>query len=100
MKIIYLLTTLVLTGCSFVQLSKAGAGVAQLDPQDVTNCKQVGVVTSRTRDRIVMKRSADSVREELTVLARNEAAMLGGNAIVPIGIPEQGSQRFNAYLCN
>ena len=88
-----------LGGCSFVQLSDAGANVAQLGGGDVANCEEKGVVSSQTRDRVVINRSAAAVQEELTVLARNEAARLGANAIVPIGEPQEGAQRFRAYYC-
>lgn len=88
-----------LAGCSYVQLSKGGAGVAQLNPEDANHCKAVGTVTAQTRDKVVMQRKLEKVREELTVLARNEAAALGANAIVPLGEIEQGSQRFQAYSC-
>ena len=95
-----LLAATILAGCSFVQLSEGGAGVAQMNTGDVANCREVGVVTSRTRDKVLISRADESVREELTVLARNEAAELGANAIVPIGQPENGAQRFRAYSCN
>jgi len=90
---------LLLSGCAFVQLSDAGAGVAQLGSGDVANCQDQGVVSTQTRDRVVLSRPAQAVQEELTVLARNEAANLGANAVVPIGEPQDGKQRFRAYLC-
>lgn len=100
MKNFILLNALLLVaGCSYVQLSKEGTGVAQLAPEDAGHCKKVGTVTAQTREKVVMKRKLDKVREELTVLARNEAAAIGANAIVPLGEIEQGSQRFQAYLC-
>lgn len=100
MKNLYLLAGLFISGCSFVQLSEAGARVAQLNTGDVTNCEEIGIVSTTTRARVLVKRGTDTVREELTVLARNEAAALGANAIVPIAEPEQGAQRFRAYACN
>jgi hypothetical protein len=90
---------LLLSGCTFVQLSDAGATVAQLGRGDVANCEVKGVVSTQTRDRVVLGRSAEAVTEELTVLARNEAAHLGANAVVPIGEPLNGAQRFRAYFC-
>jgi len=90
---------LLLSGCAFVQLTDAGANVAQLGSGDVANCTEKGVVSTRTKDRVLLNRPAEAVQEELTVLARNEAAGLGANAIVPIGEPENGTQRFRAYLC-
>ncbi len=91
---------IVLGGCSFVQLSDGGANVAQLGAADAMNCTDMGTVTANTRDKVVVNRSRDQVQEELIVLARNEAAGLGANAIVPVGQPENGSQQFAAYRCD
>ena len=91
---------IVLGGCSFVQLSDAGAGVAQLGAADAVNCTDMGTVSANTRDKVVVNRSRAQVQEELIVLARNEAAGLGANAIVPLGQPENGSQQFRAYRCD
>lgn len=100
MRVSLLIGTLLLTGCTFVQLSDAGAGVAQLGSGDVANCESKGVVSTQTRAKVVVSRSEEAVREELTVMARNEAAKLGANAIVPIAQPEDGAQSFRAFLCN
>ena len=100
MRVSLLIGSLLLAGCTFVQLSDAGAGVAQLGSGDVANCESKGVVSTQTRAKVVVSRSEEAVREELTVMARNEAAKLGANAIVPIARPEDGAQSFRAFLCN
>jgi len=100
MKIAIFFTILLLSGCAFVPLSDAGAGVAQLGTGDVANCKEVSVISTQTRAKVVIKRGLADVQEELATLARNEAAVLGANAIVPIASPEDGRQRFRAYACN
>ncbi len=92
-------TALMTSACTFVQLSDAGASVAQLGPGDVANCQDKGVVSTQTKAKVIINRGREAVQEELAVLARNEAANLGANAIVPIGEPENGTQRFRAYLC-
>jgi hypothetical protein len=89
-----------LGGCSFVQLTDAGSGVAQASAADVANCREVGTISSNTKSRVVLERNSASVREELIVLARNQAAQLGANAIVPIGEPVDGTQSFRAYDCD
>ena len=86
-------------GCTFVQLSDAGAGVTQLGSGDVAACEHRGEVSSQTKDKVLFNRNKEAVQEELIVLARNEAARLGANAIVPIGEPVGGTQRFRAYAC-
>ena len=63
------------------------------------NCRKVGIVSAHTKDQVVINRSDSKVREELLVLARNEAAKLGGDSIVAMGPPRAGEQDFTAYKC-
>ncbi|MBT7334722.1 MAG: DUF4156 domain-containing protein [Gammaproteobacteria bacterium] len=88
-----------LSGCSFVQLTDAGANVDQLTAEAVSQCTQKGVVSTKTNAKVVFNRNRETVIEEITVLARNEAATLGANGIVPIGEPKNGGQQFRSYLC-
>ena len=90
---------LAVSACSFVQLSDAGAGVAQVGSADVQNCTAVGVVSASTQSKVVVARGDVKVREELLVLARNQAGDLGANAIVPIDQPKDGKQSFRAFRC-
>lgn len=92
-----LMTTV--SACSFVQLTDAGYAVAQASSTDVVNCQAVGVVSATTRAKVLVNRNAAQVQEELIVLARNQAADLGANAIVPIGQVTNGGQSFRAYVC-
>lgn len=95
-----LLQLLLLSGCTYVRLTDQGAQVTQGAAADVANCTQVGVVSANTRAKVVVKRVDGKVREELLVLARNEAANLGANTIVPDGEPVEGKQSFRAYRCD
>ena len=90
---------LTLTGCAFVQVSEEGAAVTQATAPDVLNCTDVGTVQSQTQSRVLIERGSDKVKQELIDLARNQAASMGANAIVPIGEPENGRQSFRAYKC-
>lgn len=87
------------SGCAFVQVSEAGAAVAQASAADVVNCTEVGKVDSQTQSRVLLERGNAKVKQELIDLARNQAAAMGANAIVPIGEPEEGRQSFRAYDC-
>jgi len=60
-------------GCALPELSPAGAGV-----------------------RLV---SADAVQDDLNVTARNSAANMGADTIVPASKVEDGKQAFNVYRC-
>ncbi len=88
-----------LGGCTWVKLSEGGANVSQASEADVVNCQKVGIVSAHTRDQVVVNRSSSKVREELLVLARNEAASLGGDSVVAMGPPRAGEQDFTAYRC-
>ena len=97
--------TLILTagatvGCAFVQVSDAGATVAQATSTDVVNCEEKGEIVTNTRSKVLIERGSTKVQQELIDLARNQAATMGANAIVPSGEPVDGSQKFRAYLCN
>ena len=75
----------------------------KLDPHGCKSrlkyCELVAEVSSQTKDKILIDRSDTSVRGELAVLARNKAAEMGANVIVPSTAPDGGVQGFTAYLC-
>ena len=92
--------TVAASGCQFVQVTDKGANVKQATSADVANCREVGEVNATTRARVLVKRGDVRVRQELIDLARNQAAELGANAIVPVAPHEDGKQTFRAYSCN
>lgn len=87
-------------GCTWIELTDAGADVMQATRSEAAECRLVGTVTSSTQDRVLVQRGRGKVAEELIVLARNEAATLGGNTIVPVGPPVAGRQDFEVYSCH
>ncbi|MGK0220991.1 MAG: hypothetical protein ACI9ON_000223 [Limisphaerales bacterium] len=89
-----------LGACSFVKVSDAGAAVAQANSTDVVNCQSLGEVESQTRAKVLLNRNSGSVQQELIDLARNQASGMGANAIVAIGLPIDGKQKFNVYRCD
>lgn len=86
-------------GCTWIELTDAGAAVRQGTPSAVQDCQMVGTVTSSTQNRVLLKRGRAKVAEELIVLARNEAATLGGDVIVPAGPVREGRQDFDVFRC-
>ena len=93
------LSALLLGGCAFVSLTDAGANVRQSTAEQVSQCTLVATISSQTKDTVVIDRNSGKVREELIVLARNRAAEIGANAIVPVAEQRNGSQDFSAYSC-
>ncbi|ACE85088.1 DUF4156 domain-containing protein [Cellvibrio japonicus] len=89
------------SGCSWVKVSEQGSSVAVANLANVRDCKKLSTVTVRVKDNFVgsMKRDPNKVAQELTNLARNEAAAEGGNTIVPVSQVADGRQSFDVYNC-
>jgi hypothetical protein len=94
-----LATLATLTGCTMVDLTRAGEQVRDAQAMDVIGCERIGTATARTQDRVIVARNRDKVADELLTLGRNEAARLGGNVVVEQGRPENGAQVFDVYRC-
>ena len=88
-------------GLALADLTEEGSKVRQAQSDEVKNCKKVGQGTATTRSkRVFFKRRSGNVQEELIGLARNEAAKLGANAVVPNEISEDGKMRWHGYRCD
>lgn len=95
-----LVALLAAPGCSWVPLTDAGAQVRVVDAVTARDCARVGQVTASTRGRVVgLPRVEEKQGEELQALARNEAARLGANAVVPVSDIGEGRQQFDALVC-
>ena len=95
-----LLLSLLLTSCTWVRVTPEGQGVRLLNQSQVVACQRIGTTTSTTTSRVtVIPRGSETVQTELVDLARNEAGLMGGNAIVADGTVVDGRQRFIVYDC-
>lgn len=91
---------LALSGCSFVDLTPAGDKVRLLRLDEVGRCTHLGRVTSNTKATVgFIARNRETVQEEIHRLARNSAAEMAGDTIVPLGPMIEGEQGFNVYRC-
>jgi hypothetical protein len=90
-----------LAACSWgIKLDSGGEKVRTAWNDDVAGCRDVGKVTVSVLDHVgPMDRNGIKVRDELEVMARNEAATLGADTIKPIGDPRDGEQSWAAYHC-
>jgi hypothetical protein len=71
-----------------------------LTAAEVTGCKRVGKTTVKTAERVAgLDRYENKIQEELNTLARNSAADLGGDTVVPVGSPVEGRQVYEVYRC-
>ena len=94
------LFALLSTGCSFVELKPEAETVKTLTADQVSDCKSLGTVTTKVIDEVLLvSRNEETMATELETLARNEAAISEGNAIVPISKVEEGRRTYRVYLC-
>lgn len=90
-----------LAGCSWgIKLDAGGNKVRTAWNGDVGSCKPMGKITVSVLDHLgPVDRRDLKVRDELEVMARNEAAGMGADTIKPLGDPRDGAQEWSAYHC-
>ncbi|MAR91395.1 MAG: DUF4156 domain-containing protein [Pseudomonadota bacterium] len=90
----------VLGACSWVALNPEAEDVLVLKPYQAKECEQLRRTTSQVLDKVwFVDRSPETMGEELTTLARNTAAEVGGNAIVAESEITEGKQTFIILDC-
>ena len=95
------LFALSLSAC-WVQLTPEGANVELVgDASRVASCTRVGRANVQTLGKIiVVERGGQRLQDELLTLARNEAADLGGDTVVPESLMANGAQVFGVFKCS
>ena len=89
-----------LAGCTWVKPTPEGEKVVVLSAAEVKNCKRLGHTTVSVLSKVAgLDRHQEKVEKELKTLARNTAAEIGGDAVVPEGEIKDGQQRFGVYRC-
>ena len=92
--------TILLSACSGLSLTPDGEKVRILDPSEVSSCREIGKTNTSVTDTVVgVDRPDDTIAKELRVIARNGAARMGGDTIVPLTVIEAGQQTFVVYKC-
>jgi hypothetical protein len=92
--------TLLLPACTWVELTPAGDNVRIVSEAEVANCKRLGTTTATLRDKVLgIERDKEKVQREFNTLARNGAADMKGDTIVPLAPPADGRQQFAVYRC-
>lgn len=98
----YLVLTglVVVAGCTWVDLTEGAKSVTVVSAVN-ENCERLGSTTSRTKAEVAsVERSPEKVSEELTTLARNAAARMGGDTIsADSEVNSRGEQTFGIYRC-
>ena len=90
----------VASGCSFTKLTEGGAKVRPATAAEVGSCTGLGKVTATVVDGVAfIQRSEGGVRDNVYDTAKNSAASMGGNTIVPASELKDGKQTFEVYRC-
>lgn len=89
-----------LAGCTFVKLTPEGKTVDIRANSSTAACKKIGTLSVSGVSKVgFIDRKGSTVSNELTSQARNDAAGMGANVLVPKGEPVDGKQQFVAYSC-
>jgi len=101
-KTLLLFVPIVLLGaCTWgITLDDAAKHVRTAWNGDVSTCHELGKVTVSVMDHVgPVNRNDIKVRDELEIMARNEAAKMRADTIKPLGEPTEGSQPWGVYQC-
>lgn len=91
---------LTLNACTWVTPTKSGSEVMLVKDFNVEHCQRLGATTAHVKYTIgPIKRPDTKVTEELITLAKNEAAVAGGDSIVARGPVQDGAMTFDIYKC-
>lgn len=94
------IVALCLSACTWVEPTKEGSEVSVVTASSIESCKKLGTTKTSVKHKVgFVTRSEEKVTEELTTLAKNRAAEMGGNAIVANGAASEGSMDFTIYKC-
>jgi hypothetical protein len=91
-----------LSACTFVKMAPGGDAVHVVAiGKDVAACEKRGDITVSVKDRLgPYERDTLRVKDELEVLARNEAPGLKADTVQAVSQVADGSQKWRAYRCN
>jgi len=91
--------TILLSACSALKLSTGGEKVRVLDPNEIESCRELGKTNNSVTAKVIIERAEDAIAKELRIMARNSAARMGGDTIVPLTVIDAGHQTFVVYKC-
>ena len=96
-----LVLCLPLAACSWgIRLDSGGEKVRTAWTGEVGSCRDMGKITVSVLDHVGPVGRRDlKVRDELEIMARNQAADLGADTIKPLGDPHDGEQSWAAFHC-
>jgi hypothetical protein len=88
------------SACQWVTLTPEGEAVRVGNAAEVASCTKLGEVSGRTTVTVgPAARNEAKIATEIETLARNEAATMNANVIVPLGAVEWDHRSYAAYRC-
>lgn len=96
------LSLMLVTACTWVPIKPAATAVRVIAAGPApAGCAKLGEIEVNVTDRVAFyERNPLRVQEELETMARNEATGIGANAVQPLEVPREGSQRFTGWRCS
>jgi len=101
LTILALSTALPLFGaCTWVKPVDEAAQIGLVKPSVARHCSKLGTTSVKVKAGVgPITRSKKKVQDELITLAKNDAAVMGGDIIVAESKAENGRQKFSVYKC-
>lgn len=95
------LVILTLSACTWVKMEPEGNQIRVAgEREDLSVCTKLGEIGVEVKDKVgFYRRDPIKVRDELEVMARNEAPRLGADTLQPIDEPLNGERRYQAFRC-
>jgi hypothetical protein len=89
-------------GCTWVKLTPEGESVRVGTMAQVARCEKLGATHAKTSTKVgIFSRGPKKIDEEIEYLARNEAAEMGANTIVPQGpTSSEGRRSYDVFRCH
>jgi hypothetical protein len=94
---------IILGGCAFVSLDSAARRVSIIPTEKsslLSQCKFLGNTTVSLWGKADTFQSNDTVEKQLNTLARNEAAKIGGDAVIANSDINGNKRDYKVYDCN
>lgn len=92
--------TVGLVACSFVKLNPQAQAVTVIPSNTLlNNCKYLGGTNASLWSKAETFQSQAKMESQLDTLARNEAATMGGNTVVPTSAINDGQRAYSVYSC-
>lgn len=94
------LLCLSMSACAWVTLTPGGEKVRVLGAGEVVTCEELGNTTVSLLAKVAgINRNEAQVEKELSLLARNAAADMGGDTVVPVTEAKEGKRGYKVYKC-